>query len=306
MTTKKSRNIRELVAGIPYYSAWGAIRRFVLIGIGAIIAGFGYSVFQVPYNIAAGGLSGISIIIYSYTGWPVGTTFLIMNIPLLFLGFLKLGGWKFLIYTVFSVIIFSISSDLFSVWMPQVLEQYPITDDMLLSAIYAGLVYGIGNGLIHRMGATVGGTNIIGRLIQIKTGFPLSQSYLYSDGLIIFVSGIVFGWESALHALLTLFVVGIASDFVIEGSSFVRTATIVTNYPQDVTQALMYGLDRGATHWEVTGSYTGKTRSMIFCTVYRSQINELKQLIAAVDENAFVVIGNAHQAHGGGFLALKR
>jgi uncharacterized membrane-anchored protein YitT (DUF2179 family) len=147
---------------------------------------------------------------------------------------------------------------------------------------------------------------VIGRIIQIKTVFPLSQAYLYTDGLIIFVSGIIFGWEIALHALLTLFVIGMASDFVIEGPSFVRTATIITDSPSDVTQALMFGLDRGASQWEITGSYTGKTRSMVFCTIYRSQVNELKQIVAAVDDDAFVVIGNAHQALGGGFMILKR
>jgi len=297
--------IRALLDNVPFYNLWWSIRRLLVIVAGAFIAALGFSLFQVPYNIAAGGVSGIAIIINYFTGWNQGTQYLIMNVPILILGFFYLGRWKFLFYTIVSVFTFSISSNLFILWIPQFMEQYPVTDDMLLSAIYAGLVFGIGNGLIHRAGAAIGGTSVIGRIIQIKTGFPLSQSYLYSDGLIIFASGLVFGWESALHALLTLFVTGLATDFVMEGPSFVRTATIVTDQPQDVANALMLGLDRGASHWSITGSYTGKTRSMVYCTIYRSQVNELKQIVATVDDHAFVVIGNAHQALGGGFLHLR-
>lgn len=267
---KTSRNIQVLIQQIPFYNIWWTTQRLLVVAAGAFIAALGYSIFQIPFNIAAGGVSGIGIIINHFTGLNEGTLFLIMNIPILIMGFFYLGRWKFLLYTIVSVLTFSITSDVLIIWLPQFLEQYPITNDMLLSAIYAGLVFGIGNGLIHRVGGTIGGTSVIGRIIQIKTGFPLSQAYLYTDGLIIFVSGIIFGWEIALHALLTLFVIGMASDFVIEGPSFVRTATIITDSPSDVTQALMFGLDRGASQWEITGSYTGKTRSMVFCTIYLS------------------------------------
>ncbi len=302
----RSKEIRQRIRQLPFYSMGWTLRRLFYVSVGAVIAALGYSLFQVPFQIAAGGLTGIGIIINHFTGWPVGALFLIMNIPLLIVGFPHLGRWRFLSYTLVAVAVFSASADLFTYWLPQHMAEYPITHDMLLAAIYAGIVFGIGNGLIYRMGGTIGGTNITGRLIQIRTGLPLSQSYLYSDGLIIFVSGLIFGWESALHAMLTLFIIGMASDFVIEGPSFVRTATIITNHPREVTHALMYGLHRGASQWEITGAYSGQTRFLVFCTIYRSQMNELKQVLASVDENAFLVIGNAHQALGAGFLRLKR
>jgi uncharacterized membrane-anchored protein YitT (DUF2179 family) len=232
--------------------------------------------------------------------------FLIMNIPLMILGFRYLGRWRFLTYTIVAVIAFSVASDVFIYWLPKVMETYPVTDDMLLSAIYAGIIFGIGSGIIFRMDGTIGGTNVTGRIIQMKTGLPLSQVYIYTDGTIIFIAGLIFGWESALHAMLTLFFAGIATDFVIEGPSFIRTITIVTDRPEEVAKVLLYGLKRGASEWRVTGSYTGKSHSMVFCTIYRSQVNELKQLIANVDENAFVVIGKGHQALGMGFMRLGR
>jgi uncharacterized membrane-anchored protein YitT (DUF2179 family) len=176
---------------------------------------------------------------------------------------------------------------------------------VLLSAIYGGLVGGVGSGLNYRAGGTMGGTGIIGRIIQKRTGVPLSQVYLYTDGVIVLTAGAVFGWELALYALLTLFLAGMASDYTLEGPSSVRTATIITNNPEAVSQALIKGLGRGVSQWQITGSYTGETHAMLTCTIYRPQVNDLKRIVSQVDAQAFVTIGVAHQAFGTGFTPLK-
>ena len=106
--------------------------------------------------------------------------------------------------------------------------------------------------------------------------------------------------------MLVLMIGGIASDFALEGPSVVRTASIITDQPREMADALMGHLHRGATIWEVTGAYTGKQRSMVFCTVNRAQIFELKQVVIDVNPDAFVVIGNAQQALGAGFQHVKR
>lgn len=273
--------------------------------VGTFIAALGYSLFQVPYDIAAGGISGISIILNQFTGWPIGAMILAMNLPLLILGFFYLGRWLFVIRTVLAVVIFSVATDMFLLYLVDYLPEYPLTDDILLSAVYAGLVGGIGGGLVYRAGSTIGGTGIIGRIIQQKTGIPLSQVYLYTDGVIVLVAGAVFGWEIALYALLTLFLAGIASDYTLEGPSSVRTATIITNRPEELASRLMAGLGRGSSHWQITGGYTGQPHAMLMCTIYRPQVNDLKRLVAQVDPQAFVTIGVAHQALGAGFIPLK-
>jgi uncharacterized membrane-anchored protein YitT (DUF2179 family) len=259
----------------------------------------------VPHNIAAGGLGGISIIINHFTGWPVGTLYLVMNIPLLVLGFFYLGRWRFVTQTMLAAVLFSVATNLFVVYLPQILDQYPLSEDLLLSAVYAGLVGGVGAGLVYRAGATMGGTGIIGRILQQKTGVPLSQIYLYTDGAIVLSAGIIFGWEIALYAMLTLFLGGIAADYTLEGPSNVRTATIITNRGTDLSEALMNGLGRGLSEWEIRGSYTGKQHTMLTCTIYRPQVNDLKRIVARVDPNAFVTIGVAHQALGAGFAKLN-
>jgi uncharacterized membrane-anchored protein YitT (DUF2179 family) len=285
---------------------WRSARRFLLLFIGVLISALGYSLFQVPFNLAAGGVSGISIIIAEFTGWRIGAMILLMNVPLWFLGYHYLGGWRFLWRTIAAVVIFSAAIDLFNGYLPQLLDEFPITDDILLSALYGGIIGGIGGGLVYRAGGTMGGTSIVGRILQLKTGTPLSQIYFYTDGLIILVAGLVFGWEVALYALLTLFLNGLASDYTLEGPSSVRTATIITDRPDKVARALIDGLGRGVSQWEITGAYTGQSHTMLLCTVYRPQVNELKELVAESDREAFVTIGTAHQALGFGFSPLRK
>jgi uncharacterized membrane-anchored protein YitT (DUF2179 family) len=297
--------MRSLRTRIDLAKIWQLSRQMIVLIIGALLASLGYALFLVPFNIAAGGVSGISIIINSFTGWPFGLLFLVLNIPLLALGFYYLGRWRFLGRTVVAVLIFSFAADFFIANLPKWLDQYPLTDDVLLSAIYGGIIGGIGSGLIYRSGGTMAGTGIVGRIWQRKTGVPLSQTYLYTNGIIILTAGLVFGWEIALYSLLTLFLNGVASDYTLEGPSSVRTVTIITDRPKEMGLALIEGLNRSVSRWEITGMYTGKSHDMLICTVYRPQVAELKRIVADIDQEAFVVIGTAHQAWGYGFSRLK-
>jgi uncharacterized membrane-anchored protein YitT (DUF2179 family) len=280
-------------------------RMLLLLILGAVISAVGYAVFQVPYNIAAGGVSGIGILVNHFTGWPVSTFYLVANIPLFLLGYIYLGRWRFLWSTALVVLIFSFATQWLEVMLPQYLTSYPITDNVLLSAIWAGLVGGIGGGLVYWAGATLGGTAIVGRIIQVKTGLSLSQIYLFVDGTIVAAAALIFGWETALYAMLTLLLSGIATDYVLEGPSRTRTATIITSNPQPVIDALMAELSRGVSHWEVVGGYTGEKRTIIVCTIYRPQVNDLKRILARLDPKAFVTIGITQEALGQGFGDLS-
>ena len=200
---------------------------------------------------------------------------------------------------------FAAGTDILLAVLPRLLADLPITQDVLLSALYAGIIGGIGVGVVYRAGSSMGGTGILGRILQLKTGAPLSQVYFYTDGVIILIAALVFGWETGLYALLTLFVSGLASDYTLEGPSSVRTATIVTDEPERVSQALIAELGRGVSRWEITGAYTGERHAMILCAVYRPQVADVKRVVAEADRDAFVVIGMAHQALGYGFEPLK-
>ncbi|MGD2079450.1 MAG: YitT family protein [Chloroflexota bacterium] len=285
---------------------WRAVPTVSILFVGALIAAFSYSLFLVPFSITSGGVGGISIIINSFTGLNFGTLYLVLNIPLLILGYFQLGGWRFLSRTVFAVLVFSAAVNLFTNFLPQWLNQYPINDDILLNAIYGGILGGIGGGLLYRSGGTLGGTSIISRILRGRSGIPMSQLFLYTDGLIILAGGLVFGWEIVLYGFLSLFLNGLATDYTLEGPSVVRTVTIITDHPEAVSQALIEGLNRGVSRWEITGMYTGRPHSMLMCTVYRSQVNAMRQAVVEADNKAFLTIGTAHQALGEGFRSLKK
>ncbi|MCP5097923.1 MAG: YitT family protein [Chloroflexi bacterium] len=295
---------RRVLPVIQWTAVYRESKLFILMLIGVTLVSLGYVIFQVPHNISAGGLTGLGIIVHHFTGWPVGLLFWILNLPLLLLGFFKLGRWGFLIKTLVGATIFSILTDIFVIFLPHWLPQFPLTDDLLLNTIYGGIVGGIGGGFIYRAGGTMGGTGIIGRVIQNKTGKPLSQVYFYTDGIIITLGGLVFGWEIALYGFLMLFLNGLASDYTLEGPSSTRTATIITNQPQAVVNALIDTLHRGVSFWEITGGYTGQTHYLVYCTVSRPQVNALKQIVAAVDADAFITIGMSHDALGSDFVPL--
>jgi uncharacterized membrane-anchored protein YitT (DUF2179 family) len=283
---------------------WVELRRFMLLLTGTLIAAVGYAVFQVPYNIAAGGVSGIGIIVYHFTGFPVGLFYLIVNLPLFVLGFYSLGGWRFLVTTVISVFVFSAATEGIQIYLPGLLGPEPITTDPLLSAIFAGLIGGIGAGFVFAAGATLGGTGILGRILQFRTGIPLSQLYLWVDGAIVITAAFVFGWESALYAMLTLLLSGLAADYALEGPSRARNAIIITTEREAMVHALMIQLDRGVSLWDATGGFTGEPRTIILCTIFRPQVNDLKRVVGEIDPHAFVSIGITQEVLGSGFSRL--
>ncbi len=141
---------------IPWPRILDELRRLILLLLGAGLSAVGYAVFQVPYNIAAGGVSGIAILVNHFTGWPVSTFYLVANIPLFIVGYFYLGRWRFLWSTALVVLIFSFATQWLEVTLPQYLAAWPITDNVLLSAIWAGLVGGIGGGLVYWAGVYAG------------------------------------------------------------------------------------------------------------------------------------------------------
>ncbi|WP_022850707.1 YitT family protein [Limisalsivibrio acetivorans] len=289
---------------------WQLVTRFLSqqsgIVIGSALAALGYVLFQLPFQIAAGGISGLIIVINNYIPVSVGLLYMLINIPLIIWGYYSLGGLRFIFSTSVSVVSFSVFSDIFVRYLPDMMRRYPVSEDLLLNTIYAGVVFGFGAGLIYRAGGTIGGTSIPARILQKHTGFPLSQSYMVTDMAIILLAGFVFSWEKAMLATLALLLGGMVSDFVLEGVSQVRIAMIITEHPKMMSHTLMNELQRGVSTWSVTGAYTEQSRSMLYCTVRRSQVSDLKYIVSAVDEKAFLVIGNAQQAYGGfGFTHLK-
>lgn len=270
------------------------LQTFLQMTLGAMLLIVSYNVFQIPAKLAPGGLGGIGILINDLTGFPPGTTMLLLNIPVLYLGFRTLGRFQFLVRTLYAVLLYNLGVDIFARWLPP-----GITDDLLLNTLYGGVVGGIGSGLLYRARSTVAGTGVISRIVQNRTGLPISQVYIFIDGGIILLLGLRFGWENALYALIMLFIWGLAADYTMEGPSVIKTVFIVTDYAADVSQAIITRLGIGVTAWPAQGMFSGKGHDILFCTVSRSDVNTVSLIVSEIDPHAFVVVGQGHRAVGG-------
>lgn len=271
-----------------------ALPDYLLLTIGSIILVVNFDIFLAPANIAPGGVSGTAIILYEFTGWYKGLTMLILSIPMLIIGFYYLGRFRFLVRASYVTLLFSFGVDLLANWLPA-----GVTDDLLLNALYGGIIGGIGIGLIYRGGTSPAGTSVICRVLYLKTGIPNSQIFILIDGSVILIAGLVFGWEMSLYAFVTLFTWGMVADYVLEGPSVIRTAFIVTDLPEEVSQALLNHIGVGVTAWVGKGMFTKAEHTTLFCTVNRADVNILKSLVNDMDPKAFVVIVQGHRTKGG-------
>lgn len=275
--------------------------RIALIVVGAVINAIAVIVFEAPFNIAPAGISGIAVILNKLIGSPIGLVILIGNIPIQLLAYRMLGGWRVIAASIFAVVIYSASIEVLRPYIVGILSS-----DRLLNAVFGGIVGGIGSALVIRGGGTMGGTSTLNRIMLERLGIPLSTSTLYTDTGVVLLAGLVFGWEGALYAIVALYVGGAVTDYALEGPSVIRTAVIITDRPEEVASVILDALGRGVTGWEAKGMFTGAAHTVLYVTVARAQVGELRRAVTSIDPDVFMVVGQGHAAYGHGFKRLKK
>ncbi|MFN4293478.1 MAG: YitT family protein [Thermoflexales bacterium] len=278
-------------------------RDYAFIVVGAIIQAISVVVFLAPADLAPGGVSGLALILSRALPFAIaiGVWVLLLNLPLFALGMRYLGGWRFLIRTIVTVVLYGGATAL--------LERAGVggvTNDIVLNTLFGGIIGGIGMGLVFRAQATTGGTDILALLLVRWRSIPLSQSYLFTDVIVIALAGLAFGWEKALYAVIALYVSGVAAETISEGVHIGRTALIITQKPEEVAQAVMSRMGRGVTRWSAIGAYTGAQRPILFVVISRAETSVLKALVAQMDPQAFMVIGQAQEVYGEGFRRFEQ
>lgn len=290
---------------------WILVRDYVFIAIGALIQAASLRIFFVPANLASGGVSGLAQLVNHFTAWPIGLMVLLGNIPLFLLGWRFLGGSSFALRTALAIIIYSLSTDLLlalPAFSPGGAADILINDlkgDIFLNTLYGAITAGIGYGLVYRARGTSGGSDILARILNKWRGISMTQSYLMVDTLVILLAGFIFGWKQALYAIIILYVSGIVSETVLEGGETVRAAMIITDKPEEITSRVLADLERGVTWLEGRGAYTGSSRPVLYCVINRVEVASLKAIVHGTDPQAFMVIGEAHEALGEGFRPLR-
>lgn len=267
--------------------------------IGTMITGFAIGCFLTPNKIVGGGASGISTILFHTLGIQPGVSFFLLNIIFLLLGF-KILGKTFVFKTLLGVALVSLFTQVFSF--------FPIyIENLILAAIFGGALYGIGIGISFAGGASTGGTDIIGRIIQSRySAVPIGRMLLFVDGLIIFVSLLVFrNVELILLGIFTLFISSYSIDMVIGKLNVSRIAFVITDEGDKISDFLVSTSPRGVTAIDVKGVYTNTEKKMLFCALKESEVEAFQNKVLQIDANAFIVFAESQKIKGNGFYLYK-
>ena len=229
---------------------------------------------------------------------PVGMQTIVMNVFLLLL-VIKSGNRGYIVRTVIGIIACGVFTDAFVPFLP-VLGN----GDLLLCALWGGVITGIGLGLVFRTGGNTGGTDIISQLLAKKLSIPVGTAMIVVDGLVIALSAPVFSVENALYAAIAMYICGKVIDAVIDGPRSERAAYIISERHAEIANAIMYDLNRGCTELQARGVWSGNDRPVLFCVLGRNQVPLLKQVVAEEDPEAIVFISEVHEAFGEGFGSI--
>ena len=273
---------------------------FLAYLIGSGLYAVAVNTFSAPNNIAPGGVTGLSILINYVTQAPIGTVMFLLNIPLFLLG-LYLLGWKFIAKTVVATFMMSIIIDVTAPFIPA------YQGDMILVALFGGVLEGLGLGLVFLRGATTGGSDLAARLLSLK--FPhlsLGRLMLSVDAVVILVAALVFqNVESVLYAVIMLFVSSRVVDGLLYGADRGKMILVVSRKSGEIAKEVMDQLERGVTLLQGKGAYTGENQEVLLCAVRRHEVAKLHTIVRSVDPDAFWMVAEAGEIMGEGFKKLK-
>ncbi|NBK90479.1 YitT family protein [bacterium 1XD21-13] len=280
------------------------IKEYLMIAAGTALIAFAVASIYDPSGFVTGGFSGLAIIVKQLTedmvpgGIPLAVTNLLLNIPV-FLIAIRLKGWNYIVKTLFGTVMLSF-------WLG-ILPVIPLAEgDLLLTALYGGVVMGVGIGLVFLSQATTGGTDLIAAIVQhFWRHYSIADIMQVIDAVIVLAGAYLFSIQMALYAVISIYLVSKVSDGIIEGLKFSKAAFIITQRPDELAQILMDDLSRGVTGLSARGMYSGQEKNMLFCVVSRKEIVRLKELTLALDPDAFVIVSDVREVLGEGFIETK-
>lgn len=270
--------------------------KYLMIIVGSALFAAGFQFFLYPNSIIVGGVSGIAMIINLLTKLPVGLLTIVLNIPLFIIAW-RYFGTDFIVGSLVGMLLSSVFVDLFA------LLSISPTNDMLLACIIGGAVKGLGLGIVYYAGATTGGTDIIAKFIRLR--FPylnFGTVVLITDCFIIVAFAAIFNKvESAMYAVITMFVVSKVVDLVLYGIDNSSVCYIISEKSDQLVTDITDRLHRGVTILEGEGAYSHQNKQVLLCVVKRTQIADIRKMIKSIDENAFFIITDAKNVFGKGF-----
>lgn len=263
---------------------------------GSILYALGLYTFALNASFAPGGISGVAIILHKYTTMPIGILALLLNIPLIIIC-AKILGLSFIFKSLWAMIISTFFID-------YVFPLFPTyKGDHLLAAMFTGILLGAGHAIIYMRGSSTGGSDFIIMAIKKKRPhFSVGQISLAIDAFVIIAGGIVFGnIDAVLFGIISSFAATVTMDNVLYGAGSGKLAIIITDFGQEIANAISNEVDRGSTLLKATGTFTGEEREMLLCACSKSQLYKVRTTAHSIDPTAMIMISEASEVFGEGF-----
>ena len=281
------------------------LRNYLMIVVGTGLMAVAIANIYDRSGLVTGGFSGIAIVVKTVTagmldgGVPLWLTNIVLNVPVFVYAYIRFGR-RFVGRTLFGTV-------MLSVWLYAIPPMNLAEGDYLLAALFGGVFWGMGFGLVLRAGATTGGTDMVAALIQpAMRHYSVVQIMQVVDGIVVFMGLYVFGLRPTLYAAVAIFVTTKVSDSFLEGFKSSKAAFIITNNHEEVAKRLMVQMDRGVTGLDARGMYTHEAKCVLYCVVSRKQIVQVKEIVNEVDPDAFVIVSDVREVLGEGFLEYSK
>ncbi|MGN1299105.1 MAG: YitT family protein [Candidatus Scatovivens sp.] len=270
-------------------------KEIILSIIGCLLLAIGTCVFLLPNKLSSGGFSGIATIAYYLFKVKMGTTIILLNIPLFIITYFKLGK-IFLFKSAISTIVFSKLLDLFN-------NIYVFTEDRLLASIYGGIFVGIGSALVLKAETSTGGTDLIVQVMKsYKPHIKMGNILVIIDILIVFLNLVFLKTvDIGLYSFIAIYIVGKMIDIVFEGINFSKMIYIISDKSYEISDQINFEFKKGVTGFYAKGMYTKVNKLVIMCVAKRNDIMKIKQLALEKDKEAFIIITDAREVYGLGF-----
>lgn len=279
-----------------WFQKYKTVSELLMMAVGTLLMSLAIQYLFDPAGLVTGGFSGISIILKSINPHlPLWMTTLFLNAPL-FLVALKVKGWHYVKNS-------AAATAMLSAWL-YVLPQYTVElSDTVLIAIFGGVISGAGMGLVFMANATTGGTDLLAAVIQrFLPYYSIVQIMQVLDALIVLLGAYIFGIQAVLYAIIAIYLGAKVSDGILEGVKFAKLIYVISDHADEIAAQIMTEMNRGVTGLNGTGMYTGQARNVLMCVVSKKEIVRMKELIYRIDPAAFVILSDAREVLGEGFV----
>lgn len=274
------------------------LKDIVLITAGAFIYAFGVNYFFVANKLADGGLAGISVILHYLFNFNISITYLVLNIPLIIMGYKLIGG-QFILKTFYGTTMTSLAFRVFQNYLGPM-------DDKLIASIFGGLIIGIGLGTIFVGGGSSGGSDILVKILNKYFDIPIGKAFLVLDLFVLSALGLLFGRDVFMYTLVGLFISTKAIDFIQDGVDKAKAMMIISEKSEEIKEEIMKQTGRGVTIINARGGYTNDTKNVLYCIMGRYEVTTVKRIVKNLDRRAFMSISEVSEVLGEGFKDITK